>query len=285
MLGKRNRLWVAAGAMAVATSVGLGTVWSYVRTGHAELGRQIRDAVPIAFELKRLAQMTDDLIPELRANQKVAAQLDVEIEYLQREIDSMNKAQAEARTQMQKLRAALEGNGPSHEFGGRTFTRQEVEADLDRRLEEYDNAAVQLVAKERILQDRKRTLTAASDKIREYERQQELLVQRSESLNAEVKLVELAQQTGNIAFDHSKLSRAKELAESVEKRIRTLQKFLEQQRQVAGEIPVEADVRPIAQRFDEYFADQPAKAKSQAEADTAAVTRESVKHGMRNRCR
>jgi hypothetical protein len=58
---------------------------------HAEIGRQVRDAVPIGFELKRLEQMTAELIPDIQANQKVAAQLDVEIEYLDREIAELDE--------------------------------------------------------------------------------------------------------------------------------------------------------------------------------------------------
>ena len=68
-----SRWCVAALGTLLVSSVGAGTLWSYFRTVHAEIGRQVRDAVPIGFELKRLEQMTADLIPEIQANQKVAA--------------------------------------------------------------------------------------------------------------------------------------------------------------------------------------------------------------------
>ncbi|MFM9962778.1 MAG: hypothetical protein ACKV2Q_16330 [Planctomycetaceae bacterium] len=48
---------------------------------------------------------------------------------------------------------------------------------------------------------------------------------------------------------------AKQLAQEIETRIRTEQKFVERQRDESGKIPVSADVRPAAQRFDERFAD------------------------------
>lgn len=250
---RRNRLRMVVGILTVVSSVGFGTVWSYVRTGHAELGRRIRDAVPIAFDLKRLEQMTEDMIPELRANQKVAAQLDVELEYFKRQIAEMERSQADSKSQMQRLRASLADKQASHVFAGRTFTRQEIEADLERRLQQYDNTAGQLEAKKRIEEDRKRTLAAATDKVRQYQQQRELLVERAESLRAELQLAELSQEAGNSEFSQSKLAQTKELAEAVEKRIRTLQKLAEAQRPAAGEIPVEADGRPIADRFDAYF--------------------------------
>ncbi len=252
---KRPRFWLVIGVLA-AFWMGVGTIWSYVRTAEGELRRSIKDAVPIAFELKRLQQMTDDLIPELQANQKVAAQLDVEVEYLDREIAAMQAGQEEGKRQMQKLRETLRNEQASYDFGGTPFTRREVEDDLGRRLAKYDDTQVQLEAKRRIQETRRRTLQAATDKIRQYRHQRDLLEEKSASLQAELKTVELAQAAGTFHFDHSKLKEAKDLAMEVEKRIRTLHKLVESEQTVVGEIPVEADGRSSTEKFDEYFADR-----------------------------
>jgi len=259
MLRASSKLWIVVAAVLVVTSIGLGTALSYFRTAHAQLGQAIRDAVPIAFELKRLEKMTSELIPEIRANQKVAAQMDVEIEYLGREIEAMRTSQMKDKSRMDKLRRALDEKKESYEFDRRPFTRHEVEQDLERRLHQYDSGAVQLAAKEQILKARGQTLAAATDRIRQYQQQHGLLVQKAESLKAELKLVELAQETGSFKFNQGKLKEAQQHAEEVEKRIRTAQKLLAGQQQVAGEIPVEADARPVAERFDEYFAAKPSK--------------------------
>jgi hypothetical protein len=254
MILRSRNFWVlAVVGLIVVSSVGFGTVWSYCRTAHQEIGRQIRDTVPISFELKRLEQMTRDLIPEIRANPKVAAQLDVEIDYLAREIQSMEQSQGQAEAEMQRLRQALVEDRESYQFGDRSFTRREVEKDLEARLTQYDNVAVQAAAKRDILENRRRTLAAATDKIREYQRQYDLLVQRSDSLKAELKLVELAQETGNFEFNESSLQQAKDLAQSLEKKIETVKRYVDGQREVTGQIPVDVDARPIAQRYDEYF--------------------------------
>jgi hypothetical protein len=176
MLIKWNRIGLAAAILTVVSSVGVGTVWSYMKTAHAQLGANIRDAVPIAFELKRLEQLTAELIPEIQANQQ-------------------------------------------------------------------------------ILNTRRQTLLAATEKIHQYQHQRLLLVEKADSLQAELKLVELAQSAGTISFDGSKLQQAKDLAQTVEKRIRTVHKLVEGERLDHDiSIPVEADPRPAAERFDEYFA-------------------------------
>jgi chromosome segregation ATPase len=243
----------ALGAMLVS-SIGAGTLWSYFRTVHAEIGRQVRDAVPIGFELKRLEQMTADLIPEIQANQKVAAQLDVEIEYLEREIAEMDEGQQRAKAEMDQLRQALRTKQNEFSFGGQTFTRRQVEEDLERRLARYDDRRIQLDAKKRILDSRHKTLLAATDKIQACRYQHDLLVDKAQSLQAELKLLELAEASGNFQFDHSKLQQSKDLALQLEKRIRTLNKLVEGQQPQADEIPVAADTRSASDKFDAYFA-------------------------------
>jgi hypothetical protein len=51
MMKVRFSFWWLAGVALFVSSVGAGTIWSYARTMHAEIGRQVRDAVPIGFEL------------------------------------------------------------------------------------------------------------------------------------------------------------------------------------------------------------------------------------------
>ncbi|MCL4206101.1 MAG: hypothetical protein KJ000_26760 [Pirellulaceae bacterium] len=249
-----SRWCVAALGALLVSSVGAGTLWSYFRTVHAEIGRQVRDAVPIGFELKRLEQMTADLIPEIQANQKVAAQLDVEIEYLEREIAEMDEAQQRAKVEMDQLREALRTKKDELVFGGQAFTRRQVEEDLERRLARYDDRRIQLDAKKRILDSRHKTLLAATDKIQACRYQHDLLVDKAQSLQAELKLLELAQASGNFQFDHSKLQQSKDLALQLEKRIRTLNKLVEGQQPQADEIPVAADTRSASDKFDAYFA-------------------------------
>lgn len=161
---ERPWAWLVAAGM-VASTLGAGTAWSYLRTAQHTVSESLRDAVPIAFELERVAQLTRELIPEIQTSQKVAAQLEVEVEYLEREIKTMSDSQGEAKSQMQKLRAALgqPGESPSgerHSFGDRTFSRADIEQDRSRRLERYENASVELQAREKLLATRRQTITS-----------------------------------------------------------------------------------------------------------------------------
>lgn len=253
MFFKPKRLWVVLAGLLLASTIGLGTVSSYIRTAKSRLGESIRESVPVQFEIDRLKQMIDDLEPEIRANQKVAAQLEVEIEYLEGDIESITRSQSKAKTDMQDLRQVLETDRDDYVFAGQNFDRMTVEKDLAKRLDRFENAASQLATKQRIMQSRKQTLLAAVEKIAEYQSQRHGLMEKAAALEAELKLVELAKAAGTFEFDDSKLAKARELTTSIEKRIRTDQKLVQDGRQIDTEIPVGIDRKSIIERFDTYF--------------------------------
>lgn len=254
MLSRANRWWIGGGLAALlVSSLGVGTSWSYLKTMWRGVGDKIREATPIAFDLERLDGMIRDLEPEIRRNQQVVAQLEVEVEYLEREVATMKAQEQAAYAEMRKLREALKGSESDLQFAGQKYSRDQVERDLKRRLDVYEQQHSQLAAKEQLLEQRRRTLEAATTKVAEYRRQYEQLKAQSEKLQAELQLAEAAQAAGNLEFDSSKLAQTKRLAQEVEKRIRVVQRLVDSERQPDGEIPVEADSRSAIERFDELF--------------------------------
>ncbi|MCR4415341.1 MAG: hypothetical protein NUV77_23255 [Thermoguttaceae bacterium] len=254
MLPRSKAGWIAAAAVAVvASSLGLATSWSYLKTAWRGVGQSVRELTPIGFDLERLAGLIADLQPEIRRNQQVAVQLEVEREYLEKDIAAMEGQQEKAKAEMAKLRQTLAQGGSQFQFAGQKYSRQQVEQDLARRLDQYEERQTQLAAKKQLLAERQRTLEAATAKVNEYRRQYEQLQERYESLKAELALAEAAQAAGNLQFDSSKLAQAKDLAQEVEKRIRVVQKMVESDRQPSGEIPVQADTQPVAERYDRLF--------------------------------
>ncbi|MCS7304422.1 MAG: hypothetical protein NZ602_04870 [Thermoguttaceae bacterium] len=259
--------WIGGGILAVVvSSLGLATSWSYIKTAWLGIGETIRDATPIAFDLQRLNVAIKDLESESRQNQKFVAQLEVEIEYQEKEVAKLKEEQDKALAEMRKLREALGENKSEFQFAGRKYTRPEVEQDLKRRMDVYQERETELKAKEQLLQSRRQTLEAARKKAAEYRRQYDQLVAKAQALQAELKLLEAAQATSPASIDASKLSEAKQLAQEIEKRIRVSQRMLDAERKpLEGEIPVDVDDRPVTERFDELFGP---KEKSQPASDS-----------------
>lgn len=254
MFGRKIPWWVFAGvAVLVVGSLGVTTTWSYIKTAWRGVGKTIREATPIAFDLERLNNELRDLEPEIRRNQMVVAQLEVDVENLQQQIAAMEAEQAKALAEMRKLREALGSGKATFQFAGREYRRDEVETDLARRLDRYEARQTELEAKKALLQERRRNLEAAVKKVNEYRRQYEQLKIKAESLAAQLKTLESARAAGSVGVDESRISRAKELAKEIETRIRVAQRMLESEQKVEGEIPIDADTRPVTERFDEMF--------------------------------
>lgn len=235
----------------VVFGLGVGTnrVLSYLWTAKAHVQQAVQDLVPIDFEIKRLAQLTEAMLPEIQAHRKVAAEVDVECEFLSREISELKTKLDESRREMQPLRESLDKPGDKHRFGDRDWTRPEIERDLDRRLVAFQQRQSELTAKERLLATRQSTLDAATAKIHECQKQHVELVQKTEVLRADLKRLELAQAAGTVSFDETQLKAARDLSTEVDKRIRTLAKLVDGDAKPTV-IPVVTDKRSVAEKFD-----------------------------------
>ena len=255
----RNVALVSVAAVTLSY-VSFSTAGSYLRTATDGIARQVKEAVPLDFELRRLEKLTTEMIPEIQANQKVAAQLDVEIEYLQRELQELADESDESRQQMRRLRDSLACN-PNQpcEFGGRSYTAEAIAHDLERRLTAWKDLQLRREAKNRLLVTRQRTLDSAVAKIHACRHQHTLLTEKAETLRGELKLLELAQATGNVSFDDTRLQQAKTLSADLEKRIRVLHRLCDGDHFAPAHIPVELDRRSIVERFDEAMSACPAR--------------------------
>lgn len=254
MVGKAYSWAVAGGVLAVViTSLGIGTTWSYLKTAWRSVGQSIRDATPISFELRRLDSMIQDIQPEIRRIQQLVARLEVELEYLEKEVAQLQEDQQKLIAQMKTLRQELGSDKQEFVFAGQKYSRAEVERDLARRLDLYQEKQVVLTAKQELLEQKRRTLENARVKLAEYRRAYDRLVVQSQALKAKLHLVEAEAAAGDLRVDSSKLTEAQDLAKQIEIRLRTLQRMLNSSESVPGEIQVEGGTRSVIERFDEIF--------------------------------
>ncbi len=243
---------VAAMVLLVAL-VGGDLAWSYMQGVRGMVQESLRDATSIQFDLKRLDQAIDALTPTLRENRKTAAELDVEIEFLESDTGKMEDKQRLAKAEMQELRDALEGNATTIDIDGRAYDRATVESDLLRRLESYEMTQKQLATRRELLRKRRQTLSHAVSSIRDNEHEQRVLADLADSLNAELKLLGVASATSNMNFRNPQLAQTQELAAEIRKRILTLQQMCDHEQPGRG-VQVNLDRRTAAECFDQTFA-------------------------------
>lgn len=237
----------------VVSTVGGRTAWSYLQGVRRVLKDSVSEITSIEFELKRLDQEIVNLTPAMQQNRKVVAELDVEVESLHEDVARRKEQLANELGEMHELRSSLKnGHQQRFTFSDRTFSRHEVEADLARRLASYELQSKQLDTCERLLTARETKLKLASSQIVECNARKQELAMLADDLAARLKMTRIAQHTGDLAVGENELGHVNELMASIDKRIRTMEKVVDQE-QSDSAIPVNLDVRTAAERFDERF--------------------------------
>src|SRR5689334_8100416 len=129
-----------AAALLVGGAVFGTELGSYLRSSSRAVTSAVRDNVPVEFELRRARDMLDDIIPEMHANIRQIAEQEVEIANLKAEIADNDKAVAEAKGKVAKVRDCLASPGSSFSIGQVVYTRDELKDDLAHRFERTKEA-------------------------------------------------------------------------------------------------------------------------------------------------
>lgn len=254
LLKKLWPVWVIVGALVLI--LGIPTTVSYLRGGRRAAQDFVKDLTPIEFDLKRLDGEIDNLVPQIRAARQVVAEMDVAIASQEKAIDELHQKQNEARAQMKKLRDLLEENKKEYEIAGRRYTHQEVEQDLTRRLDQYEQNQATIKTQEALLAQQKESFETAQSRLTTLVSTKDRLLAQTQALKQQLEAVRLAQKTSNVVVDTSAISRAEELVKQIDQRIQVLGKSIQLEERDTLGIPVEADARSAAERYDATFEKQ-----------------------------
>lgn len=251
----RKAIVTAAGASLLAVLFFGRDAVSYVSTSFGWMKDSVKSSVPVEFEIERARRMVKNLVPDIRRNMHVIAQEEVEIERLDKEIARTETTMGREKTELVKLKDDLKQDKPSYQYGGRTYTVAHVKVDLANRFERYKTHEATLASLRDIQSARRASLDAARQKLENMlvaKRQLEVDV---EQLEAQYKMVEVAQTMCEHNIDDSQLGRVKELIGDIRARLKVAER-LAQTPMIDGEIPVsdsESEVDTIVEQVTEYF--------------------------------
>jgi hypothetical protein len=254
----RKALVTAAGASLLAVLFFGRDAVSYVSTSFGWMKDSVKSNVPVEFEIERARRMVKNLVPDIRRNMHVIAQEEVEIERLDKEIARTETTMGREKTELVKLKDDLKQDKSSYQYGGRTYTVAHVKVDLANRFERYKTHEATLASLRDIQSARRASLDAARQKLENMlvaKRQLEVDV---EQLEAQYKMVEVAQTLSEHNIDDSQLGRVKELISDIRTRLKVAER-LAQTPVIDGEIPVSAsqsEIDTIVEQVTEYFAPQ-----------------------------
>lgn len=250
-----RKLLIGAVAAVAIGALLLGTdVFSYLGTSASKVRSGVKNAIPLEFEIQRAKHMVDNLVPDIRQNMHVIAEEEVNAEDLQKEIASAEKNIGQERDRILALRKDLQSGNDSFRYAGRSYSGQQVKADLAHRFDRFKTAESTLKTKQQILEARKKSLEGSRAKLDGMLAAKRDLEVQVENLEAQLKVVQAAATTSKYQFDDSRLSKAKQLVAEIRKRLEVAQRIVDQEGKFDDGIPVdESTAEDVAEQIDAYF--------------------------------
>jgi hypothetical protein len=235
---------------------------SYMYTSFGWMKDSVKSQVPIEFEIERARRMVKDLVPDIRKNMHVIAQEEVEIERLDKQITKTAGTMDREKAEIMKLKEDLATSKPVYQYAGRTYTAQLVKVDLANRFDRYKTHDATLASLRDIQSARRKSLDAARQKLDGMLEARRKLEVDVENLEAQFKMVEVAQTLSERNIDDSQLGRVKDLIADVRARLNVAERLANAQVDIDGEIKVSTpQADNILDQVTEYFSTEAAAAQ------------------------
>jgi chromosome segregation ATPase len=263
---KRGVLGAALGAGALALLFGTAAP-SYVKTAFHGVRQSVKDNVPIEFQISRARQELAELKPAMHKCLEDVARAEYRVGKLQEEIvahrDQLDR-EGKAIVALRKHR----DNGDVQLTGTVTYTPAEIDRDLARRFDRYQESKKALAEKVETLKARKQAVQAAREQLDNMQAAESALLAKIETIEAKFRQIEAKQAAAAVSFDNSALSRLKETVNELEERVSVMDRVTSQQARLTDHgLPVAIEPgRDVLKEIDSEFG-TPAKDSSTASTD------------------
>ncbi|MFN3149555.1 hypothetical protein [Bremerella sp.] len=246
--------------------------YSYISTTASRVSDNVKNSVPVEFELDRARKMIQDLTPEIRRNMHLIAKEEVEVEKLQSRVGDLEEKLTSNKADIIRLKNDLDSGSTYFTYAGHEYSRNAVQTDLAGRFERFKTQDATRVKLESILRAREQGLEAARAKLDGMLTARRQLEVDVENLEARQKMVEVAQTSSKFAFDDSHLSKTKRLVDEIRTRIDVAERMVDVDGELAGEIQLDEQVdTDISNEVASYFGLEIELDEELAEVDTKAA--------------
>jgi hypothetical protein len=242
-------------------------LYSYLSSGSRLLRTAAKDSVPVEFELARARDLVNDIVPEMQANVRMVAQQEVEIGALREEIAAAHQSLDMERGKLTKLRNCLATQDISFSIGNATYSREQVGQELARKLDLVREAEVVLSGKDRLLDNRQKSLVAAMQVLERTRSQKALLEGQIASLESQHRLIQAASIGSGSRIDTSKLAQTQKLIADIKKQLDVSERVLAHESRFVEPMIIDAlDEKEITRQADEYLSSKGVTVEKQAAA-------------------
>lgn len=254
------RKWFKRSLVIVAVCFLVGTlvfgkdVIGYVRSSVKWTQESVKNSVPIEFELRRARDMIEEILPEIHANIRMIAQEEVEIASLTKETADSEKAFAEEKSRIGKLRNALKDEKQRYTINSRQYSRTQLTEELIHRFDRFKEAELILESKKRLLATRERSLDSAMELLEKTKSQKSLLAAKIEGLESKHRLIKASAIGTGVTIDSSKVAQTEKLIRNIKKRLDVAERVLSHESKFVQTIDVEEiSEQELVEQIDDYF--------------------------------
>lgn len=231
--------------------------FSYLRTFGGQVREAVKSEISVEFELDRIRDEVDNLVPEIRRHMTIVAEQSVDVKDLERGLTEKEGSLGKQKEAILSLRSDLESSHDSFTYRSVSYTRNEVESDLAHRFEAFCSAEEGIKRDRQILTAQRDTLRANQKKLDTMlSRKQDLIVKVAQ-LEARLKQVQAAEAINSIEIDDSHLAHVEKMIKDMNHALDVRESVLETEGSVLGRIPVNEDVVPsnanIIGEIDSHF--------------------------------
>ena len=261
-----RKVVVVGGLVLLGCGLVFGTgALSYFSTTAGYISESVAESVPVGFEIDRARGMIKDLAPEVEKNMKLIAKEEVRIKRLQEQIAGTETRLEKEKDQILRLKGDLESARGIYEYAGRSYTAEQVRADLANRFKRYRTGEATLESWQQILGARQQGAAAAREKLEGMLAAKRQLEVEVENLVARQQMIAAAKATSQYQFDESRLGRVKELVASLQTRLDVADNLVRAETRFHDEIPLDEPVQEnIVDEVTDYFGQQGPKAETVA---------------------
>lgn len=231
--------------------------FSYLRTFGGHVREVVKSEISVEFELDRIRDEVDNLVPEIRRHMTIVAEQSVDVKDLERDLTDKEASLGKQKDAILALRSDLESGNNSFTYRAVSYTRNEVEADLSHRFESFCTVEESVKRDRQILTAQRDTLRANQKKLDVMLSRKQDLVVKVAQLEARLKQVQAAETINSIEIDDSRLAHVENMIKEMNHALDVRESVLETEGTILGRIPVNEEIAPtngnIIGEIDSHF--------------------------------
>lgn len=227
---------------------------SYATTSYGQATEAVTNSFPTDFQIDRARRMVRELKPEIAECARVIARQQVEVDQLDERIGRMEGKLDKEKAEIVRLKGDLAEDRSYYTYASGRHSAGEVRDDLNRRFERYKTNDATVSHLREMRDARQRQVDAAKEKLEAMVAAERQLSAEVENLEAQLKLVQVAEATSDFNFDDSKLARAKELVGSIRTDLEVASRLAAADVEYSGEIRLDSEApNDIEEQVAKYF--------------------------------